>query len=64
MNCYALLAEIEQEEIKNCEVGLVGAGICGGFNHNSKLHVMKDKEIIIDLIMKHVNEKSRINTNK
>ena len=41
MNYYALLAELNQEELKNCKVYLVVAGLGGGFNHTSELHVMK-----------------------
>ena len=37
---------LDQEEIKNYEVSLVGAGLGGGFNHNSALHVMKYEEAI------------------
>ena len=29
MNYYALLAELDQDEIENCEVRLVGAGLGG-----------------------------------
>ena len=46
MNHYALLTESDQEELVNCEVSLVGAGLVGGFNHISELHVMKCEEAI------------------
>ena len=46
MSYYALLAESDQEEVKNCEVSLVVAGLDDGCNHNSELHVMKYKEAI------------------
>ena len=42
MNYYALLEEFKQEEIKNCEVSLAGAG-SSGFNHTNALHVMNTK---------------------
>ena len=46
MNYYASLADLEKDELENCKVGLIGAGVGGGFNHTSKLHVMKYKETI------------------
>ena len=46
MNYYALLAESDQEEYKNCKVGLVGAGLSGRSYHTSELHVMKYEEVI------------------
>ena len=33
MNYHALLADLDQEEVENCEVDLVGAGLGGGLNH-------------------------------
>ena len=44
MNYYASLAEVDQEEIDNCELGLVGACLGSGLNHTNELHVMKYKE--------------------
>ena len=43
---YALLAELDQERMEDCEVGLVGAGLGDIFNQTSELHVMKYKEAI------------------
>ena len=45
INYFATLMELEDEESKN-ECGLVGAGIGGGFNHTSELHVMKFEEAL------------------
>ena len=52
MNHYASIVELDQEEIKNCEVGIVGAGLGGGFNHISELHVMKYDEKINGLMVR------------
>ena len=52
VNYYALFMEWNQEEIENYEVGLVGAGLGGGFNHNSELNGMKCEEVIMDPMMK------------
>ena len=41
MNYYALFAEIGQNNIKNFEVCLVGAGLDGVYFHTSELHVLK-----------------------
>ena len=46
MNFYSLLEELDQEEIENCEVCLVQAGLGDEFNHTSKLHAIKYKEAI------------------
>ena len=46
MNYYALLIELDQEEIKICKIDIVGAGLGSGFNHTSKLHVIKYNEAI------------------
>ena len=43
MNYFALLAGLNQEKLKNCEVSLVGTGLGGKFYHDSELHVMKYK---------------------
>ena len=40
-NYYAQLYEIDDEET---EIGAVGARLVGGFDHNSKLKMMKFKE--------------------
>ena len=34
---------MNQEELENCEVGLVGAGLDGRFNPTSKTHMIKVK---------------------
>ena len=36
MNYYDLLVELYQEEIENCEVSLVSAGLGGGLNNSSQ----------------------------
>ena len=41
MNYHALLGNLIQEKIKNCEVSLDDAGKGGGFNHTSEIHVIK-----------------------
>ena len=43
MNYYDLLMKLDQEDIEYCEVGIVGAGLSGKWNHTSELHVMKYK---------------------
>ena len=46
MNYDILLGELDQNKLKNCEAGLVGAGLDDGFNHTSELHASKYKEAI------------------
>ena len=46
LNYCDLLQELDQKDIKNCEVSLVGSGLCGGLNHTSELQVMNYKEAI------------------
>ena len=46
MNQDALLSELDQEVLKNCEVNLVDAGLGGRCNHNVELYVMKCEEAI------------------
>ena len=43
-NQYAQLCKLDVEEMKNIEIAAVRAGLGGGFNHISKLKVMKFKE--------------------
>ena len=43
------MSKLSQEELKNGEVGLVGAGLGDGFNHISELHAVKYAEVIIRL---------------
>ena len=37
---------MDQEEIKNCDIRLIGVKLDGGFNYTSELHVMKYEEAI------------------
>ena len=46
MSYFALIAELDQEEIKNYKVSLVGAGLGGGLHHTTDLHVMNYEEAI------------------
>ena len=46
MNYYSLLAELDQEELKNNKVSMVNDGLCWRFYYTSKLHVMTYEEAI------------------
>ena len=37
---------LDEEEIENLQVSLVGAGLGGGFDHTNGLHVMKNEDAI------------------
>ena len=45
-NCYAQLCELDEDSIKNIEIAAMEAGLGGGFDHTSKLKVMKFKEAL------------------
>ena len=46
INYYVLSTEFNQEELKHCEVGLVGAGLGGWFDHTGELHIVKNEVAI------------------
>ena len=45
LNYYASLANLDEDDVQvQMEVAGVGAGLGGGFNHTTELHVMKYRE--------------------
>ena len=47
-NYYTQLCKLDDEETKKIEIAAVGAGLRCGFNHTSKLKVMKLKEAMTE----------------
>ena len=63
-NYYALLVELDEKEIENCEVSLVDSGLISFFNYTTKLHIIQYEEAINRSNCKLGNKKSRTNMSK